>query len=223
MIGYRDMWELCSAVEGKEVLELMCEVPLDQRINKELLMNTLLMELGGCGAVDDRTQPFMARHKIWFMIMNGNITRMMDAYGIEYDPIGDYHMHETVDRDRDVLEENSGTTGTTTDSTGSNSERVTSSDENKTSAFNEMVYQPKEQNSGSDDKSGSSNLHEVVNGNQRLTNDTKENEDIIRDKRGKIGTTSYQALIKQEMELRKWNVYQWIVKQYKKKNVILVR
>lgn len=157
--------------------------------------------------------------------INGqNWKRLWDAYMLEYSPIENYSIAETIDRDQtdDRTINKKGTANeTTTDKTVSELEHGesingTRNTSNTTHGFNSIDSVPTtgqdvewtEVHSGTDTTTTNSNGTLEGESSEDTTDNAVLNEKIVRNRAGNIGQTSYQDLLAQEFELWKWNFFE---------------
>ena len=162
--------------------------------------------------------------QILWDIYGQNWKRLWNAYTLEYSPIENYSIEESVDRDQtdDRTVNKKGTASeTSTDKTISSllhgesiadTRTITSSAQgfNSTSYVptNQQGIQGTETHSGTDTTNTNSDGALTGESSEDTTDNTVLNEKIIRKRAGNIGQTSYQDLISQEFELWKWSFFE---------------
>ena len=125
--------------------------------------------------------------------------RMYDTLTAEYNPIWNKDAEISEVRSRGPQQE--------TRSYGQRQATTT----NTVSAFNSAAYQPAEQNTA------------LQNAVTDYVNVASVNERETRTEKGNIGVTTSQQMVQAEMELReKWNMYEIITEEFKKKFCLLV-
>lgn len=130
----------------------------------------------------------------WSAVNAKTFKRWVDALNIEYAPLENYNRYENTDEVRN-------TEGVTaTQSTGNSISDM----ENKRSAFDATTYQPSSQDVGSVDTSDSLDSSNTVD-------DTFSHTSHMH---GNIGVTTSQQMLRDELELGYWNVYEKITELF---------
>lgn len=190
----------------------------DSRIDKDLLAGKILEVCGAMTPVHNTTDSYTYYHELFFKMWSKQITKLLDTMDIEYETLENYRRVEDLTHE-------SGEITSTTDkndftSSGSESANSSSTAEQKTSAYNESVYQPQNQDTVTGNESKSNNNDSSSERKVDRTRDynTKENRVI----KGMNGLFTPQQLIQQERDLAQYNVYQWIVSKYMEELFICV-
>lgn len=205
---------------------LFNNIEVDSRLNKNLLL-TYIFEYAGSNEVR-YSEPAILKMVIetFFKTKMANYSRMIDALLAEYSPIENYDRIEerTLNIEKTNNENNYGNNDytdsrtTTSQSAESIVNSKDSTNENTVSAYNSTNYQPSEKNtaseagnstdnitaSGSDDLSHKNNFSSTKKGNE-----TQGHTENLR-AHGNIGVTTNQQMIREEIELRKLNIYEII-------------
>lgn len=205
---------------------LFNNIEVDSRLNKNLLL-TYIFEYAGSNEVR-YSEPAILKMVIetFFKTKMANYSRMLDALLAEYSPIENYDRIEerTLNIEKTNNENNYGNndyTDSRTTTSQSDESIVNSKDstnENTVSAYNSTNYQPSEKNtaseagnstdnitaSGSDDLSHKNNFSSTKKGNE-----TQGHTENLR-AHGNIGVTTNQQMVREEIELRKLNIYEII-------------
>ena len=149
---------------------------------------------------------------------NRTFTKWFEAFAVEYNPLENYDRHESWNE----THEDSGTIDTTEDRTSSSSE-TTDNDittENSVSAFDSSSYSDRDKTVSENDisVSGSSTDNNVV-GTETANEGTIEHEGHLH---GNIGVTTSQEMLKSELEIQGWNIYEHIADIFIKELCIAV-
>ena len=209
---------------------LWTNILLPDEIIKQTLIDNIMMQ------AEDRpvlyTDPDFLRKRIeiWFTKNYDNFEAMIESLLKDYDIFDNYHREkeewkkENHVKDGTVVSTGS-TTGTTTGSysnSGSDSDTTTKT----VAAFDTNSYEPydKAVSSGTNSESGQSTQGINRSETGRVENDeTNTADDYLKSKvKGKLGVATYQELIQQELELRKFNIYDYITNQFLREFIILV-
>lgn len=134
----------------------------------------------------------------WFETRYQDFSRMYAALYAEYDPLENYNGVE------EVIDTPNLTTKNVTNSTGSGS-----TDANMdTSAYDADDYSPENQ---------SHSENEYTNGGESTTSETGNRQTVTR-RHGNLGVTTSQQMITSELQLRsKYNMYEFIAREFERK------
>lgn len=136
-----------------------------------------------------------------------NWKRLWDALNMQYNPIDNYNVTETVTRDQT----DDRTIGRNTDYTSSvdRTDTVTHGHQiqNNNFGFNSPDPVPSSQQVNSGDDIDVSNSARADKTAEDTTDNSVLNETLSRNRSGNVGQNSYQELIRQELELWKWNFF----------------
>ena len=196
MVTLIDLLEIQQIKTGSDDLfNLLRGAEIDERIDKDVLFNKILVDLGACVPLFDTTITFKPFYENFFKEKARNISELLDTLDYEYNPIwnkdGIIRTEHSYDIDKDFEHKDE------------------TSDERLVSADNASDYQPSSKNVGnSTAKSVKDNTHD--GGWETRT------------EQGNIGVTSTQSLIKEQRDVVQFNVYQWIVDELKKALFLLL-
>ncbi len=171
MLTIRDMLDMYAYKHSSDnILLLLNDYQLDERLDKHTLDNLILFELGECFSYYNRSDVLKAVIENWFSVEYHNITKLCDAFLAEYNPLYDvnyYEDEETADN-RDIERSyvgNKKDTGTVSnlqnDTVTKTSEETDTKDlsDTSTKTINEQIESEK-----SEDKTGSDTLNKSVDG-----------------------------------------------------------
>lgn len=165
-------------------------------------------------SVDGVANSQLLAASIW-SIYGNSWTKLWNAAQMQYDITNNYNVSEHyervadddrgIDRTRTDAGESKDSTSSITDTTSTNSQ------DNSTRAFNSDSPVPTTSTNGS----GTDHTIETSTVDGTTSNDTSENtidklhssESYTRTRIGNVGQNTYQELIKQELDLWKWNLY----------------
>lgn len=215
-------------------MEMLKQGEFDSRINLDLLAGKIVQVCGAMSPVYNTTDSYVYFHKQFFMMWKSQISKLLDTTEYDYEPLENYRRVEDMKHtETDNRTETEGIIGESNSSDESSGTTNTSSDksstvEDKTSAFNESVYQPDKQSTDSGTASGTEQRSDTSSGttkNKTDRNKTEGRNNSAKDDntiRGLNGLFTTQQLIKQEREVAEFNVYQWIVNKYMEELFICV-
>ena len=215
-------------------MEMLKQGEFDSRINLDLLAGKIVQVCGAMAPVYNTTDSYVYFHKQFFMMWKTQISKLLDTMEYEYEPLENYRRIEDMKHtDSDKKTETEGITGESNSTDKTTGTTSTSSDksstvEDKTSAFNESVYQPDKQSTDTGKVTGKEDRTDESNGTTKNKTDrskTEERNASAKDDntiRGLNGLFTTQQLIKQEREIAEFNVYQWIVNKYMEELFICV-
>lgn len=195
-------------------MEMLKQGEFDSRIDMDILTGKIVQVCGAMTPVYNTTESYTYFHKLFFKTWGVQIKKLFDTMDYEYEPLENYRRVEDLKSD---TSENTSGNENGNDSSSSNSQN-SSTVENKTSAYNESLYQPESQETEQGNSSGSTNGQNHKDYTREKKSGVKEDNTI----RGLNGLFTTQQLIKQEREIAEFNVYQWIVNKYMEELFICV-
>lgn len=195
-------------------MEMLKQGEFDSRIDMDILTGKIVQVCGAMTPVYNTTESYTYFHKLFFKTWSVQIKKLFDTMDYEYEPLENYRRVEDLKSD---TSENTSGNENGNDSSSSNSQN-SSTIENKTSAYNESLYQPESQETEQGNSSGSTNGQNHKDYTREKKSGIKEDNTI----RGLNGLFTTQQLIKQEREIAEFNVYQWIVNKYMEELFICV-
>lgn len=208
--------------------DLFDAIELTPLLNKDNLIQHLIDKWGQVDLY--QSDPRIVRRKIntFFLLNYDNFAKMAEVLQAEYNPIENYDRNETTGEVRDTgrsgsnnnTTANTGTSENNTSSTGSTVDNVGGYNvEHTVSAFNENTYQPSSKDTTSARSDSGTNTNAMASDGRTTENEQQngmfaENtlDDFNRTSRvhGNIGVTTSQQMIQSELELRKFNIYDYI-------------
>lgn len=214
-----DMLDFYAFLNDSENMFLMLsDYHIDSRIDRTILNNTILKELGNCRPFTTNTNVFKFSLENFFDKYSTNITKLIDTTLYEYNPLENKDITRTLvkEEDRDSSGDIRNTDSNTV--TGRDTDDVT--DETQVSAYDSNTYQPKEKREHDETATTNRTTQGSTTSNIVSTVDTQGTEEETI--KGKDSDTSYQELIEKERELSEFNIYNWIISQMRKELFLLV-
>lgn len=211
---------------------LFDSIEFTELLDKDTMLTNLIDKWGSVDLY--QSNPIIVKRRIntFFLKNYDNFEKMAEALQAEYDPIENYNRHEITNENRDIAksgEDTSSTTGSNSSSAEGSSSSSGSytantgsqTNEHEVSADNETGYNDYNQDKNgarSDTGSSEDGLENSSSASSEFTEGTEEghSEDIDDDFErtshihGNIGVTTSQQMIESEIELRKFNIYDYI-------------
>lgn len=183
--------------------DLFTDVVLPQDLDKDVLVNKLDWSCGDMYCYYQIPSRFKERMVQWFNIeMYPNFKKMTDVLNAEYNPIHNY------DRNEEWIDNNK-TTNDLDSTTTVNSHGNTTND---VSAYDSATYSPQDY-SESEEHGGT-----TIDSLSTIQSNGGHKGHLY----GNIGVTTTQQMIEAELNLRKMNIYDEIVKMFEKTFMIQV-
>ena len=240
LIDLMSIWAIKN--QKNNPMEIFKIEDYDTRLDWEILSEKIVEVCGAMTPVHNTTESFVHFHKLFFKMWGTQISRLLDATTIEYEPLENYRRVEerntqseelsTGKDDSEYVSSSSSKDETGYESSSSESEQDSSTDEHKTSAYNESAYQPESQNITNGNGSSNGETKSTTNKNTNGESESTTNRSMERSKdysakennviKGMNGLFTPQQLIQQEIELAQYNIYQWIVTKYMEELFICV-
>lgn len=181
-------------------------IVLDSRLDKTVLINTILQKSSQATPIYDTCHTFLAMTNNFFQKYNLQITKMVDTLFFEYNPI--WNRDGTVKEIRNIERKREESVGDDLNKTYG--ESGDSSSENTVSAYNSSSYQPYDHDSSEYSRKGNENSNRDINTDENEST----GENFIQVSQGNIGVTTTQSMIREERELQEFNIYNWIADKF---------
>lgn len=179
--------------------DLFDDVLLPEGLDKNILIETLMQRSGMLFPAHQ--QPDFLKQNItnWFKRKHTSFSRMTAALAAEYDPISNYDRHETWTDTPDVAYTKTGGHKNTVSNTSSSESTVS------TSAYNSDSLTPTDQQNTTGTVGGTDTL--TYQDEATKETGTRKHEGHVS---GNIGVTTSQQMVTSEIELRKYDIYEYI-------------
>ena len=208
----------------------------------EVLKDTIIMESGDLFPYYQHPGYLKANIRTWFRRMLPQFQKSFDALALEYVANENYDRYEdysdTFNKESSDKRE-SGETTSQSDSRSGASERATESttgsegsQEDKTSAYDENDYQPSAYTErsnleeGTTSEAGSTSEEGTSEGSRSGSEEGSAKEDStnhhIGHLHGNIGVTTNATMIREELELRRYDIYLEIARQFEERFIVQV-
>ena len=186
--------------------DLFKYLSLPSGINKQTLVNNILLRGGEFESLYG--DPYFLQNMIgvWSEKWQRTFTKWMQALSIKYDPLYNYDRHESYNDKRAENETSNRSERADANDTSISSGSGTTT--NTVSAYDSATYSPHDQSTSSSSGSNTSNATTVSSGN----NARRLDESVVHDAHlyGNIGVTTSQQMLKDELDINEWNVYEHI-------------
>ena len=212
LIDLMEIWALKN--NNTEPMGMLKQGEFDSRIDLDLLSGKIVEVCGAMMPVYNTTDSYSYFHKLFFKMWMPQIKRLLDTMDMEYEPLENFRRSEELNHNTT----DTGWNHNQTDNTHENHDDGTADSKNKTSAFNESVYQPNEREDTTN--------HVDTTGKYNTTRqDSHEKKFVGKDvnsMHGLNGMYTSQQLLEQQRKVSEYNVYQWIVQKYMEELFICV-
>lgn len=203
-------------------------VTLTDKLNLTTCIDTIIEKWGTCDLIISDPRIVVRRTQLFFLKNYDNFDKMAEALLSEYNPIENYDRYEDTTENRDTEENgeyqsetssSASSTGSTSSESGETIGEVTT--DHTLSAMNVSTYQPSNQDTttqhtNSSTTEGGASEESSANGSESGGNSKTTDDDFTRESHihGNIGVTTSQQMIESEIELRKFNIYDYIADLY---------
>ena len=244
MITLIDLLEIEQIKTGSDDLfALLRGATIDERLDKDVLFNKILVVLGNCTPLFDTTITFKVFYNNFFKERARNISELLDTLEYDYNPIwnkdGKIRREHKFDvaRVNDYKDEHDNTNKEIHNLTKVETRDLTLIDdgnsEHKVSADNASDYQPESYNGDYNKREDDGTVTNTDTGDLTTTDVGHTTHSTIKNsdhdegyeetvEQGNIGVTSTQSLILEQREVVQFNIYQWVVDELKKSLFLLV-
>ena len=239
-----DIIEIYNMKTGRKIDDigsLYEDIDIDPRLDKEILVGSLLDEFGAMNCLYDTTATFKYFSNNFFKKYKWNIVKLLDTLELKYDPLTNKNVTWTettkIEQDLDTAESQSENKGRSTSesenekNTGTVKNRYEDNEENKISAMNANDYEPDNKRKTDGDNTREDNLNRDRSGSATehidTSKDRNKSENLAWDEidtHTESGTNDviYQDLIEKERKVAQFSIYNWISKKYAKELFLLV-
>lgn len=195
-------------------------VTLTDKLNLTTCIDTIIEKWGTCDLIISDPRIVVRRTQLFFLKNYDNFDKMAEALLAEYNPIENYDRYEDTTEARDIDKsggnqssasgEGSASSGGTNTVGGYNTEhQISAMNSNDYQKRNKDITSPRtdtysNQSTSSDSSTASGSFDETTDDDFTRTSHIH----------GNIGVTTSQQMIQSEIELRKFNIYDYIADLY---------
>ena len=196
------------------------DVSLTERLNLTTCIDTIIEKWGTCDLIISDPRIVVRRTQLFFLKNYDNFDKMAEALLAEYNPIENYDRYEDTTENRDIDKSggnSSSASGQGSSESGGSNTYGSNDTEHKVSAMNSNEYQPRSKDINSQRIDSFTNQSTSSDSSSASgTFDETTDDDFIRTSHihGNIGVTTSQQMIQSEIELRKFNIYDYIADLY---------
>lgn len=225
LIDLIQMYNINHDIDVDDMNSFYNDIVIDERIDKEVLVASLLDECGAMDSIYNTTATFKYFSDMFFRKYEKNISKLLDTLEGNYDPLKNKNIKwtETIQIEQNLDTAEDTTENRSKDNTGTRGNTYSENETNTISAMNSSNYEPDNKSDTTGSNTRTDNLHEGV---QATTGRTKD-EDLNWDEtdthtEGGIENMPYQDLIEKERKVWQFSIYNWISKRYAKELFLLV-
>lgn len=223
-----DIIETYNYTKGNELYDMESffeDIELDSRLDKSVLIGTLIDECGALTCLYNTTGTFKYFSNLFFKRYKQNIKELIDTMEFEYDPLKNMNLTwtETTNIEQNLDTEESTDETRSKSNTGTVTDVNSNTETNTVSAMNSSDYEPDNKSEESGTNTRTNNLSESITaGTERA-----KGEDLTwaeTDTHTESGTKDviYQDLIEKQRRVIQFNIYDWIKKRYRNELFLLV-
>lgn len=186
--------------------DLFKYLTLPSGINKETLINNILMNGGEFEILYSNPNFFQDMIKIWSSKWLHTFTKWQTAINIKYDPLYNYDRIEEYDdtrSEKEGIKKNENVVAQDTSESSGTGETT-----NTKSAYDSATYTPHDKSNSTSTGNNTSSSTTGVSGNQdRDRTETLKHRAHLY---GNIGVTTSQQMLHDELDIAQWNIYEHI-------------
>lgn len=195
-------------------------------VDRETLIDNLLLETAELELLYSRPETLKTMIAIWSKKQLPIWTKLEETLHFDYNPIHNYDRTETHS---DLETRDLAGTNDRTYSSRQNRDNTTDVTQNEDSTLSKAAYDSGamvEAEGATDNRTSKQVDAETVNRSDTDNTDSTDTGTVQHDFEmhalGNIGVTTTQDMIKQEREIRQFNIYDYIIKEFKDRFCILV-
>lgn len=186
--------------------DLFKYLELPAGIDKDTLINNILLRGGEFETL--YADPYFLQNMIgiWSKKWQRTFSKWVKALSVNYEPLYNFDRHELYSDKRTQNESGQRTENATAQDTSTSSGSGTTT--NTVSAYDASTYQPHDQSTSSSSGNNTSNAITNASGNDKRD----LNENIVHEGHlyGNIGVTTSQQMLRDELDIQLWNIYEHI-------------
>lgn len=189
---------------------LWANLKMPPEIDKDTLIDVIMLRGGEFEILYSNPFFFKSMIGVWSDQWQSTFEKWVKALNIEYDPLYNYDRHEEYEDIRTEKEDIN-----KKENVKANDSSVSSGSGNTTntkSAYNSPDYTPHDKSDSSSTGRNTSNSATDVNGTQgrNLSGNIKHNAHLY----GNIGVTTSQQMLRDELDINAWNLYEHIAEMF---------
>lgn len=193
---------------------LFSKMELDSRLNKEMVINSIMDYNGEFIPQYPEGPLFQQMIGTWSFRIKDGVKRMIDALEADYNPIENTDRYDewTETTDSEQSHNVSRETGNTRNE--DYTENTDDTTETSVSAYDSSSFTPKDKVTLDSGKTNTGTIQDSGNENEDMTGTGNETKTYSQHLHGNIGVTTNQQMIRDELDLRKFNIYTYIAEDF---------
>lgn len=184
-------------------------------INKNSLIKLIISHLGDLYTYYQEPTHLKDLIWTWFSTRYRDYERLLQSYYSEYNPLDNVFEYSKETHKDDYTDTNTRTGSTTNTNTGG------STTQNDVSAYDSSTYQPESKQHFEYDANGMKSRTDFNDLKDIMKRTTQDKSDL-HFRHGNVGVTSSQQMITQELELRRNNLYNYIIEEFAKEFIVRI-
>ena len=194
--------------------DIFDDMVLPDGVEKEVVINSIVSELAELDLLYSNPVVLKPLISVWSHKEIRIWEKLYNTTTLDYNPIDNYDRTET----ETTTNERTNTASGTQDSTTTNDLTIASDNAHKVAGYDSGTLTTAESDIGTVDNSGT-----VTNNiTSDSTNNDVDNGTRTLHSRGNIGVTTTQKMIEQERKVSEFNIYDYIVKSFKRRFCIML-
>ena len=194
-------------MSGKSLFD---ELELPEGINKDTLTDNIYLRAGEYEVLYSDPEFIRRAIPVWGRKWYKTFEKWITALNIKYEPLYNYDRHEEWTDEATGGRSNNSSMESKTDRTLESSEESQDEVTNTRSAFDADSYQPHDRSESLGTISSGSSGSDETTGTGSFEENTTDNSQHTGHLYGNIGVTTSQQMLKDELEIAKWNIYEHI-------------
>lgn len=194
--------------------DIFDDIALPDGVDKDLLINSIITELAEMDLLYSNPIVLKPLISVWSQKELWNWEKLYKTTTFDYDPIVNYDRMETETTNN----ERTNTASGTQDNTTTNDLTAASENIHKVAGYDSANMVTSESDSGTIDNTGTVTNNMITSS----TNNGTDNGSRTLKIKGNIGVTTTQQMIEEERKVSKFNIYDYIVKSFKRRFCIML-
>ena len=194
--------------------DIFDDMVLPDGVEKEVVINSIVSELAELDLLYSNPIVLKTLIAVWSNKELYNWTKLFATMNFDYNPIDNYDRTETETINNERTNNATGSQENTT----TNNLQIASENIHKVTGYNSASLLENEGDSGTVSNTGTVGNSITSNSNSRDTG----NESRTLHSKGNIGVTTTQQMIEQERKISEFNIYDYIVRSFKRRFCLML-
>ena len=194
--------------------DIFDDMVLPVGVEKEVVINSIISELAELDLLYSNPIVLKPLISVWSNKELYNWTKLFATMNFDYNPIDNYDRTETETINNERTNNASGTQQSET----TNNLQIASESVHKVAGYNSASLFENEGDNGTVNNTGTVGNNITSNSNSKDTG----NENRTLHSRGNIGVTTTQQMIEQERNISEFNIYDYIVRSFKRRFCLMM-